>query len=106
MAGLSDKSVAIIGTGSTAVQAIPHLARSAKRLYVFQRTPSSIDPRGNRPTDLEWAKSLKPGWQRARSDNFNSIMSGVDELEDMVADGWTDILRSVPVPDRARRGDA
>ena len=98
MAGLGDKVVAIVGTGSTAVQAIPHLARSAKHLYVFQRTPSSIDPRDNRPTDPEWAKSLKPGWQRARSDNFNSIMSGADEPEDMVADGWTDILRSVPVP--------
>ena len=98
MTGLGDKRVAIIGTGSTAVQAIPHLARSAKHLYVFQRTPSSIDPRDNRPTDPEWAKSLEPGWQRARSDNFNSVMSGVDEPEDMVADGWTDILRSVPVP--------
>jgi cyclohexanone monooxygenase len=98
MAHLHDKSVAIIGTGSTAVQAIPHLARSAKHLTVFQRTPSSIDPRDNRPTDTEWAMALKPGWQRARSDNFNNIMSGIDEPEDMVADGWTDILRSVPVP--------
>ena len=98
MPGLHDKSVAIIGTGSTAVQAIPHLACSARQLTVFQRTPSSIDPRDNRPTDPAWAKALKPGWQRARSDNFNSIMSGIDEPEDLVADGWTDILRSVPVP--------
>ena len=40
---LSDKKVAIIGTGATAVQCIPHLGASAKELYVFQRTPSSID---------------------------------------------------------------
>lgn len=98
MTGLSEKRVGIIGTGSTAIQAIPPLANSAKHLYVFQRTPSSIDPRGNRPTDPEWAKSLKPGWQRDRSDNFNNIMSGLDEPVDLVADGWTDIVRSVPIP--------
>jgi cyclohexanone monooxygenase len=98
LTALSDKSVAIIGTGSTAIQATPHLGRSAKHLFVFQRTPSSIDPRGNVPTDPAWAKTLAPGWQRARSDNFNSIMSGVQEPVDMVQDGWTDILRSVPVP--------
>jgi cyclohexanone monooxygenase len=98
MNGLADKSVAIVGTGSTAVQATPHLGRSAKHLFVFQRTPSSIDARGNALTDSEWAEKLTPGWQRARSDNFNSIMSGVHEPVDMVQDGWTDILRSVPVP--------
>src|SRR3954447_7054172 len=53
----------IIGTGATSVQAIPHLGEWAKQLYVFQRTPSSIDIRGNGPTDPEWAKNLKPGWQ-------------------------------------------
>ena len=57
---LADKRVAIIGTGATAVQCIPHLGASAKELYVFQRTPSSIDVRNNRPTDPEWAASLKP----------------------------------------------
>jgi cyclohexanone monooxygenase len=98
LTGLADKNVAIIGTGSTAIQATPHLGRSAKHLFVFQRTPSSIDPRGNAPTDPSWAGGLRTGWQRARSDNFNSIMSGVQEPIDMVHDGWTDILRSVPVP--------
>src|SRR5438270_12327547 len=48
---LADKRVAVIGTGATAVQCIPHLARAAERLYVFQRTPSSVDVRDNRPTD-------------------------------------------------------
>jgi cyclohexanone monooxygenase len=98
MPALHDKTLAIIGTGSTAIQSIPHLARWAKRLYVFQRTPSSIDPRGNRPTSPAWAKALKPGWQRARSDNFTSIMSGGREPEDLVNDSWTDILRHIPVP--------
>ena len=35
--------VAIIGTGATSVQAVPHLARAAKQLFVVQRTPSSVD---------------------------------------------------------------
>ena len=68
---LADKRVAIIGTGATAVQCVPYLARYAKQLYVFQRTPSSVDERGNRPTDPEWVKTLTPGWQKRRMDNFN-----------------------------------
>jgi cation diffusion facilitator CzcD-associated flavoprotein CzcO len=63
---LKDKVVGIIGTGASAVQAIPRLAKAAKALYVFQRTPSGIDIRGDRPTDPEWAANLKPGWQAAR----------------------------------------
>jgi cation diffusion facilitator CzcD-associated flavoprotein CzcO len=63
---LSDKVVGIIGTGASAVQAIPRLAKAAKELYVFQRTPSSIDLRNDRPTDPEWAARLRPGWQQAR----------------------------------------
>jgi len=63
---LSDKVVGIIGTGATAVQAIPELGANAKELYVFQRTPSSIDIRDDWETDPEWAKKLKPGWQAKR----------------------------------------
>jgi len=89
---LADKRVGIIGTGATAVQVVPHLAASAKALYVFQRTPSSIDVRGNRPTDPAWAASLKPGWQRARMENFTVLTSGGFASEDLVMDGWTDII--------------
>lgn len=63
---LSDKVVGIIGTGASAVQAIPRLGAAAKELYVFQRTPSSIDIRNDRPTDPEWAARLQPGWQQKR----------------------------------------
>src|SRR5262249_55362473 len=66
LTGLSGKRVGIIGTGATAVQCVPHLARWAERLYVFQRTPSSIDVRANRPTDPAWEKALQAGWQRRR----------------------------------------
>lgn len=89
---LKDKRVAIIGTGATSVQCIPHLGASAKELFVFQRTPSSIDVRNNRPTDLEWVKQLKKGWQKERMDNFNFLTSGKIVKEDLVMDGWTEII--------------
>jgi cyclohexanone monooxygenase len=89
---LHDKVVGIIGTGATAVQCVPHLGAAAKHLYVFQRTPSSIDVRANRPTDPAWAASLEKGWQRRRMDNFNNLVSGIFEPEDLVNDGWTDII--------------
>ena len=100
--GLKDKVVGIIGTGATSVQCVPHLGASAKHLYVFQRTPSSIDVRNNRPTDPEWVKSLKPGWQQARMDNFNALISGVEQDEDLVNDGWTDIIVNLGVVARNR----
>ena len=93
--GLADKRVGIIGTGATAVQAIPHLGASAQELFVFQRTPSSVDVRNNRETDPEWAESLEPGWQERRMDNFNVIVTGGDQEEDLVHDGWTDIFRNL-----------
>ncbi|MDH4076712.1 MAG: NAD(P)/FAD-dependent oxidoreductase, partial [Acidimicrobiia bacterium] len=92
---LQDKVVGIIGTGATAVQCIPHLGEWSKHLYVFQRTPSSVDVRNNAPTDPEWVKSLKPGWQQERMENFNVVVSGGDVEEDLVKDGWTDIFRNL-----------
>jgi cyclohexanone monooxygenase len=92
LTGLKGKRVGIIGTGATAVQCIPHLGEAADHLYVFQRTPSSIDVRANRPTDPEWEASLEPGWQKRRMDNFNALTSGGFEAEDLVMDGWTDII--------------
>ena len=95
LAGLRGKRVGIIGTGATAIQCIPHLAESAEHLYVFQRTPSSVDVRNNRETSPEWAATLEPGWQQQRMDNFNILVSGGDQEVDLVADGWTDIFRNL-----------
>ncbi len=100
---LADKRVGIIGTGATAVQCVPHLAAGAQQLFVFQRTPSSIDVRANRPTDPEWAASLQPGWQERRMENFNNLVSGIPEEEDLVDDGWTDIIGNLLI--RVRRGE-
>ncbi len=101
LTGLRDKRVGIIGTGATAVQCVPHLGAAAQQLYVFQRTPSSIDVRANRPTDPEWAQSLQPGWQQERMDNFNILVSGGFQDIDLVSDGWTDIIRKLLVMVRA-----
>ena len=95
LANLRDKRISVIGTGATAVQCVPHLGASAETLYVFQRTPSSIDVRDNRYTDPEWAASLKTGWQRERMENFNTLTSGGIVKEDLVQDGWTEIIRNL-----------
>ncbi|MEW6267985.1 MAG: NAD(P)/FAD-dependent oxidoreductase [Thermodesulfobacteriota bacterium] len=101
MTGLADKRVGIIGTGATAVQCIPPLGRDAKELYVFQRTPSSIDVRNNHPIDPEWFKTLKPGWQKEWLMNFATLQTGGFADEDLVKDGWTDI--AIRVRDRVVR---
>ncbi|MFE4537644.1 flavin-containing monooxygenase [Streptomyces scopuliridis] len=90
---LADKRVALIGTGATAIQCVPHLGADAQHLYVFQRTPSSVDVRGNRPTDPALAESLTPGWQRRRRDNFLTLVTGGRVDEDLVSDGWTSSAR-------------
>lgn len=100
---LRDKRVGIIGTGCSAVQSIPHLAQWAKQLYVFQRTPSMVNYRANAKTDPEWAKSLEPGWQEKRMDNFEICLlnpAGADE--DLVADAWTGLARSMSDLERAK----
>ncbi len=90
---LADKRVALIGTGATAIQCVPHLGADAGELYVFQRTPSSVDVRGNRPTDPGWAASLSPGWQQRRRDNFLTLVTGGQVDEDLIDDGWTSTAR-------------
>lgn len=92
---LGDQRVGIIGTGATAVQCIPHLARSAEELYVFQRTPSSIDVRDNHPLDADLPGTLEPGWQRRWLINFATLQTGGFADEDLVKDGWTDISQRI-----------
>ncbi|GAC1313912.1 MAG: NAD(P)/FAD-dependent oxidoreductase [Acidimicrobiales bacterium] len=93
---LADKRVAIIGTGATAVQCVPHLARACRELFVFQRTPSSVDVRDNRPTDPEWFKTVAtPGWQQRWLENFTANQTGGMADEDLVMDGWTDLSRRI-----------
>jgi cation diffusion facilitator CzcD-associated flavoprotein CzcO len=93
---LADKRLGIIGTGATAVQVIPHLAEWSKHLYVFQRTPSSVDARFNAPMDPAWFASIAtPGWQERWLKNFADNQAGGFAEEDLVMDGWTDIARRI-----------
>ncbi len=96
MTKLADKRVAIIGTGATSVQAVPHLAKACKDLYVVQRTPSSVDVRANAPIDPDWfAEIATPGWQLRWLENFTANQAGGNAEVDLVMDGWTDLSRRI-----------
>ncbi|MCK0172727.1 NAD(P)/FAD-dependent oxidoreductase [Mycolicibacterium sp. F2034L] len=95
---LADKRVALVGTGATGIQLVPHLGRDAKELFVFQRTPSSVDQRSNPPTDPAWAASLQPGWQEERKRNFHNWSPFVGVVfgePDLVCDFWTELGRNL-----------
>jgi cation diffusion facilitator CzcD-associated flavoprotein CzcO len=84
---LKDKVVGIIGTGASAVQIVPELAKTAQEVFVFQRTPSSIDVRDDWPTDPNWARKLEPGWQNKRR---AKVLAAVENsLEKRAAKGAT-----------------
>jgi len=94
---LAGRRVAVIGTGATAVQCVPHLAAACGELFVFQRTPSSVDERRNGPVDPDWFAGVAgPGWQQRWMDNFVANMSaGEWPAEDLVNDGWTDLVKRI-----------
>ncbi|MFI6309814.1 flavin-containing monooxygenase [Nocardia fusca] len=91
---LHDKRVAIVGTGASAIQAVPYLAQAADHLYVIQRTPSTVGVRGNKPFGSEWAAGMEPGWQAARNRNFNDVIHGEGSGENLVGDSWTKLFPS------------
>jgi cyclohexanone monooxygenase len=93
---LADKRVAVVGTGATAIQIVPYLGRYARHLYVFQRTPSSVGARNNTPTDPQWVKTLRPGWQKERQRNFHAwTFEGMALGQpDYVCDFWTELGRN------------
>lgn len=89
LTGLHGKRVALIGTGASAIQILPHLARAAAAVVLFQRTPTVIAPRHNAPLDASWFEQQEPGWQLRMMDNFSKIMQGQAVEADLVDDGWT-----------------
>ena len=95
---LEGKTVALLGTGASGIQVVPPLVAAAEHVYVFQRTPSAIGFRGNRPTDPAFGRNLAPGWQKARMDNFQAIMLGRKVDTDLVDDGWTHHYAAVNNP--------
>ncbi|TDZ20021.1 FAD-binding monooxygenase ausC [Colletotrichum orbiculare MAFF 240422] len=96
LTNLRDKKVAIVGTAATAIGAIPTLAKYAKELYVIQRTPAYVKPRGQQTTDVEDFKATvanKKGWQFQRQINLNRHMTNAVRPGEpnLVSDGWTDM---------------
>ena len=102
MTELGDKVVGLVGTGATGIQCVEPLADAAEHVYVFQRTPSAIGERGNRPTPPEFRDTLEPGWQQERMDNFETIMLGRPVDEDLIDDGWTHHYAKVQHPPRRK----
>ncbi|RDL40492.1 putative cyclohexanone monooxygenase [Venustampulla echinocandica] len=103
MTKLAGKTVGIIGTGASAAQLVPKLAQDAKKLYVFQRTPSSITPRHNQPPDPSIIASLKPGWQKARMSDFANILQGENlDVESTALEGL-DVLTMRTILKEARK---
>ncbi len=97
---LRDKRVGLIGTGASGIQCLMPLAEAAEHVYVFQRTPSAVGVRGNRPTAAEFGDGLSPGWQQARMDNFQAVMLGQPVDADLTDDGWTRHYAAVHHPPR------
>lgn len=91
---LADKTVALVGTGATAIQILPHLAQSAKKVLVFQRTPSSVSQRENWETKPEMAASLTPGWQATGMLNLAKVMEGaILDVECTASEGLHPLTR-------------
>lgn len=88
---LSGKKVIFVGTGATAVQAVPHLAKWADKLFVVQRTPASVDVRAQHKIDPEKFKNKignHKGWQRKRRENMAAFVSNAGEDVDLIGDSW------------------
>jgi cation diffusion facilitator CzcD-associated flavoprotein CzcO len=105
LTNLQGKRVAIIGTGATAVQIIPHLARWAKHLFVVQRTPAAVDHRHQQETDPDWFRNevaASSGWQRERLRNFHQHLTTEKQPPiNLVRDGWTDAIGMVAIAGNA-----
>ncbi|MDQ2650257.1 MAG: NAD(P)/FAD-dependent oxidoreductase, partial [Actinomycetota bacterium] len=97
---LADKRVAMIGTGASGIQVLPPLAAAAAQVVVFQRTPSAVGVRDNRPFEPEFSSTLRPGWQQERMDNFQLRMMGKPTEVDLIDDGWTRHYAAVHHPPR------
>lgn len=102
LTGLTDKAVGVVGTGATALQCVPEVGRWARSLYVFQRTPSTVDARHNHPTDPEFTAQLRPGWQAERMRNFTAVTAGTSVDCDLVDDDLSRLFTALLRPDPAR----
>jgi len=87
------RRVAVIGTGSSAIQSIPLIARQAAHVFVFQRTPNYSMPAHNAPLDPEYERSVKGRYAEFRRQARESRVGFVTERSGDSA---------MTVPDEAR----
>ena len=77
----SGKTVGVIGTGSSGIQAIPVIAEQAEHLYVFQRTPNYSVPAANAPLDQAWVEQFKQNYRDHRRFHKLGLSSGFGDLD-------------------------
>ncbi len=98
------KRVAVIGTGSSAVQSIPIIAGQAKHLYVFQRTANYAVPAHNAPLDPAYVKEVKANYPTMRA-RAKQTMTGIDfDYSDVKALETPPAARTAEFEKRWQRG--
>ncbi|MEH0147684.1 NAD(P)/FAD-dependent oxidoreductase [Corynebacterium sp. Q4381] len=104
---LVDKTVAVVGSGASAVQIIPALVGQAKHVYAVQRTPGpAVGERDTTPTDPEWFTAQPAGWQRERILTYDLNTSGFLQPHDEVQDNFTVHARRLLTADNPQDEDA
>merc|ERR1740129_1701793 len=69
--------VGVIGTGSSGIQAIPELAKQARQLTVFQRTPNYTVPSGNGLLSASFTQAVKENYEELKRHGRNSFLGYV-----------------------------
>ena len=77
----SGQRVGVIGTGSSAIQAIPVIAQQAAHLSVFQRSPNFSVPAHNGKLDQDWVDAFKKNYREHRDFHKRALSSGFGDLE-------------------------
>src|SRR5262249_53540273 len=96
--------VAVIGTGSSAIQSIPIIARQAAHLYVFQRTPNYSVPAHNAPLDPDYERHVKANYAEFRRQARESRVGFVVERSEESALAVAHDARQAEFEKRWRRG--
>jgi cyclohexanone monooxygenase len=96
--------VGVIGTGSSAIQSIPIIARQAAHLFVFQRTPNFSVPAHNGPLDPVYEQRVKSNYAEFRRQARQSRIGFVVEGNDFSALSVSNAERQAEYEARWRRG--
>ena len=91
----ANQRVGIIGTGSSAIQAIPVIAEQAGHLTVFQRTPNFSVPAANFVLDPKFVAAFKANYPAHRQKHRLGLGAGFGDLEIEPHDGAPDLDTAV-----------